>query len=276
MRPDFILIGAMKCGTSTVSAYLEDHPEVFMLRGCDPQFFSDDDIYARGTAWYDGLFADAGSARRVGEGSNGYSSGDLYPEAAARMAAHLPDARILYMVRDPVERIASAWIQNRVDHGDHVPPTLAEAVRQMPDRYLGPSRYWRNLQLYRAHYPDDRIFIGFMEDMKADSAAFFADLSAFLDIAPMAAIRRGHVNPSRGKRLPGKLYSTINGLPGVKRMKKIWPASLRRAVKDRLLSRKVGAAAVDPALEREIRALLQEDSAAFLAHCGRPADFWPG
>ena len=50
MQPDFIIIGAMKCGTSTVNAYFEDHPATFMVKGQEPNFFSHEDRFAQGVA----------------------------------------------------------------------------------------------------------------------------------------------------------------------------------------------------------------------------------
>ncbi|MCE8455038.1 sulfotransferase domain-containing protein [Rhodovulum sulfidophilum] len=275
MRPDFLLIGSMKCGTSTVSAYLEDHPEVFMLPGQEPNFFSHDKVHDRGAEWYERLFDGAAGARRIGEGSNDYASGLMYPDTAARIAAYSPEMRLIYMVRDPVARLASAWVQNRVDQGDQVPPTLERAVREMPDLYLGQSLYWHNLQLYRTHFPDDRIFIGFMEDLKTDRFAFFARLCGFLGIEPMNEIPRGHINPSRGKAVPGQLYSALNALPGIGRLKALAPKGLRSTVKTRLLSRRIGETPEIPAaLRRELTERLGPDTRAFLAHCGRPTDFW--
>ena len=57
--PDFFIIGAMKCGTSTLQAQLARQDGVFMTTPKEPNFFSDDDIFAKGRAWYEGLFADA-------------------------------------------------------------------------------------------------------------------------------------------------------------------------------------------------------------------------
>ena len=117
MKPDFILIGAMKCGTSTVSAYLEDHPDVFMLPGQEPNFFSHDEVYARGTGWYEALFEGEGAARLIGEGSNAYASGRLHPQAAARMAAYMDFPREHWAQiasTNPLERV-NREIKRRAD-----------------------------------------------------------------------------------------------------------------------------------------------------------------
>lgn len=277
MQPDFIVIGAMKCGTSTVCAYLEDHPGVFMVPGAEPNFFSHDENFARGPAWYESFFAGQDGASLRGEGSNAYASGQMFPHSAARMAAYKPDLKLIYVVRHPVERIVSAWIQNRVDMGDRIPPTLDRAVREMPERYLGQSLYWQNLSRYRALFPDDRIHIGFMEDLKADPDAFFAGICGFLGVPPAPRIRRDHVNPSAGKIMPSTAYSAVNGLPLMGVLKSLLPQGLRHAVRDRFLTRRIAPGNrpdFSPAVRDWLRAELAPDSAAFLAHCDRPGDYW--
>jgi hypothetical protein len=275
MKPDFIVIGAMKCGTSTVNAYFEDHPSVFMVRGTELRFFSHDEVFARGTDWYEAQFAGRTTETLCGEGTNDYASGQLHPLSAGRMAAYRPDLRIVYMVRHPVARIVSAWIQNRVDQGDQVPPTLDRAVRERAPLYVGQSLYWENLSRYRAVFPDSQIFVGFMEDMRADQAAFFARLCDFLGVPPAPAIRRGHVNPSSGKRVPGALYSRVNRLPLTRALKAVVPKPLRSLVKDRVLSSDAAQRpAFSPAVAAELADRLRPDAAALLAHCGKPPGFW--
>ena len=277
MQPDFIVIGAMKCGTSTVCAYLEDHPDIFMVPKAEPNFFSHDENFARGTDWYESFFAGQEGAHLRGEGSNAYASGQMFPHSATRMAAYKPDLKLIYIVRHPVERIVSAWIQNRVNMGDKISATLDQAVREMPERYLGQSLYWQNLSRYRGLFPDNQIHIGFMEDMKADPNAFFAGICSFLRIDPMPNIQRDHLNPSMGKKMPSTAYSAVNKLPLMGRLKPLLPRRLRHGIRDRFLSQKIAGDSLpqfSPATRDWLRRELAADSVAFLAHCGRPETYW--
>jgi hypothetical protein len=275
MKPDFIVIGAMKCGTSTVCAYFEDHPDVFMVPRCEPNFFSRDENFAKGTDWYESHFAGRGDEKLCGEGSNNYASGLLYPHSATRMAAYHPGLKLIYVVREPITRIASAWIQTRANKGDQIPPTLDRAVQELPDLFIGQSLYWQNLQRYRAVFPDSQIFVGFMEDMEADPQAFFARLCGFLGIEPVARIKRERVNPSQGKKVPSRLYSALNLVPFARTLKKAAPGGLRRYVKDRFLTQKIEKKPeFSPLVLAKLRGQLSADAAALLAFCGKPADFW--
>lgn len=277
MQPDFIVIGAMKCGTSTVCAYLEDHPDIFMVPKAEPKFFSHDENFARGTEWYESFFAGQEGARLRGEGSNAYASGQMFPHSATRMAAYKPELKLIYVVRHPIDRIVSSWIQNRVDMGDKFPSSLDRAVREMPERYQGESLYWQNLSRYRALFPDNQIFVGFMEDLKSDPEAFFAAICGFLGIEPTAQIRRNHVNPSLGKTMPSKAYSVLNGMPLMRAVKSLLPRKVLHGVRDRFLTQEIVKSSLpdfSPDTRDWLRRQLAPDSAAFLSHCGKPEGYW--
>lgn len=273
LRPDIVLIGAMKCATSTVSTWLEAHRDVHMVAGCDPDYFSCDETWAAGPEAYGALFAEARPGQLLAESSNSYSWAALYPHAAARLAASCPEARLVYIVRDPLERIVSHWIQARADQGGDVPPSPDRAVVEQPGRFVDPSLYWRQLQIWRAHVPDSRILIGFVEDLEANPAAFFDGLATFLGIAPQAPVK-AVVNPSRGKALPGPLWSGLRALPGAPAAARIMPGRVKQTLRRALSTRPRMKPRLSPPVLRELSAHIAPDSAAFLAHCARPPDFW--
>lgn len=273
MKPTFIVIGAMKCATSTVCAYLEDHPDVFMIAGGEPNYFSHEDKWQRGAEWYLEGFRGAGDHAAIGEGSNDYSNLARYPESARRMAVFNPAMKIIYMVRHPIARIRSDYIQRRTDSGDDYPPSIDEAVRTRPEHFIDRSLYWETLSAYRAVFDDSQIFIGFMEDLSRDRDAFFRQLTAFLGVAPAPA-PRGHVNPSAEKRVPSGAYSALNALPAVGLAKRLVPKSLKTAVKSGLLSRPSAEVQLSPGTLEHVRDAVRDDAARLLAFCGKPADFW--
>ena len=273
--PDFIVIGAMKCATSTVCKYLEDHPDIDMVPGGEPNYFSHDENYAKGPDWYERFFAGFSGDRIRGEGSNDYMAGALYPETATRMSRDCPKAKLILMVRHPVRRIASAWTQNRVDCGDLVPESLDLAVTRMPERFVDQSLFWKNLSRYRAHFDDAQIFIGFMEDLSRNPDRFWADLCGFLGVAPNTAAAAIHANPSQGKRVPTGAYSRLNAMGLVRGLKRILPKRVTGFVKDRFLSHEATTAAwFSPEIEALLCRELRPDAEQLLAHCGKPADFW--
>ena len=275
-KPDFLIIGAMKAATSTVTEYLEDHPDVHVPPFAEPRFFSRDENWTSGRDAYEALLT-GGPGQIVGEGSNEYTFGALHPEAPARMAAYCPDAKLIYIVRDPLERIRSAWVQNRVDSGDAVPATLDAAVTEYPDRYVDPSLYDQQLARYREHFPEDQIWIGLAEDLRADPEAFWTSLCRFLGVAPHLRkdITHKQKNQSAGKHVPNARYSAVRRVPGYALAKAVVPRPLRHRAKAKLFSDKVNALPdFSPATRAEVLERVRPDAEALLARLGKPAETW--
>lgn len=172
--PDLVVIGAMKCGTSALHALLDHHPDVAMSQPKELNFFIGPAAppagprawttgnWARGTAWYAGHFP--AGVRVRGESSPGYTSPD-HPEAAARMAAVIPGARLVYLVRDPIDRALSQYRHHHAEGGERRPP--AAALLDPASQYIARSRYHERLLPFLAHFPRSRILIVAQEDLRA-------------------------------------------------------------------------------------------------------------
>src|SRR5262249_60849256 len=96
-RPDFIVIGAMKSATTTLHEQLARQSGIFMTRPKEPNFFSDDEVRARGWAWYGSLFRPAGAGDLRGESSTHYTKLPTYPRAVERMVRDLPRLKLIYV-----------------------------------------------------------------------------------------------------------------------------------------------------------------------------------
>ena len=108
--PDFIVIGAMKSATTTLHDQLAQQPGVFMSEPKEPNFFSNDEQYARGMAWYHGLFKDAAPDDLCGESSTHYTKLPTYPHTVERLKEAVPDAKLIYVMRHPIDRLISQYI----------------------------------------------------------------------------------------------------------------------------------------------------------------------
>ncbi len=100
----------MKCATSTLHEQLARQPGVFMSEPKEPNFFSNDEVYARGTAWYRDLFARGSDAMLRGESSTHYTKLPTYPRTIDRMCALLPQLKLVYLMRHPVDRLVSHYV----------------------------------------------------------------------------------------------------------------------------------------------------------------------
>lgn len=275
MRPNYLVIGAQKCATSSVCDLLGQHPDVFMTDPKEPFFFSHDEVYARGLGWYESLFDAAGPAAAVGEGSTTYTQRGLYPRAAERVAEHLPGARLIYVVRDPLERIRSHWMHLRSKGGRETLP-FEQAVMTRPE-YVDHSLYSAQLEPYAPYEADGRLLVVFFEDFRADPEGELRRVFAFLGVDPSAWVPEdaaGVRHRSAEGRADTPLMRPLRRVPGFATLRDLAPGSAREALR-RIFKKPVGdrpewtPGARTWALER-----IEPDARAFLEKHGKPAGYW--
>jgi hypothetical protein len=199
--PNLIVIGAMKAGTSALHAYLDEHPEVAMSTPKELCFFYDPvpgalrdaptahpgtdatewsaGNWHRGIEWYRAHFREDAPVR--GESSPGYTS-PSFPDVAARMASVVPDARLVYLVRDPVARAVSQY-HHHVRDGTERRPIL-EALSDPTSQYTLRSRYAERLAPFLERFPPERISIVVHEDLVADPVHAITGLLRSLCVDP--------------------------------------------------------------------------------------------
>ena len=106
--PNLIIIGGLKCGTTSIHHYLGLHPEIQMSKPKELNFFVGELNWDLGLDWYASRFDNRFKVR--GESSPHYTNLPRFEGVAERIREHCPDARLLYMVRDPIKRILSHWV----------------------------------------------------------------------------------------------------------------------------------------------------------------------
>ncbi|ABG03692.1 sulfotransferase [Rubrobacter xylanophilus DSM 9941] len=167
--PNLIVIGAMKCGTTALHRYLGLHPEVYMSSPKELNFFFGEagagggwhrGNWHRGVGWYASRFDPSAPVR--GESSPGYTSPD-HPEAAERMARLLPEARLVYLVRDPVGRAVSQYLHHRTEGTER--RGMREALLDPGSQYLERSRYLARLSSYLERFPRRNILVLWQEEL---------------------------------------------------------------------------------------------------------------
>jgi hypothetical protein len=223
--PNLVVIGAMKCGTTSLHHYLDLHPDVAMSRPKELNFFfgpADDPATAsgvpaawaagnwhRGAAWYAGHFDPAAEVR--GEASPGYTS-PSHSEVAGRMAALVPDARLVYAVRDPIARAVSQYLHHRREGTERRSPE--EALPDPGSQYIARGRYFERLAPFLATGAfEDRITLVAQEELGDDLRTTVRGLYADLRLddghwsADMAEWRNGAAEtpPSLDDRLVRRL-----------------------------------------------------------------------
>jgi hypothetical protein len=273
--PNLIVIGAAKCGTTTLSHHLGLHPDVAMTPGKDLRFFSVDRNWERGREWYERQFPDDAPVR--GEASPSYTGHPFFPDVPERMAGLIPDARLVYIVRDPIDRIESNyWMDVHV--GERRP--LAELVADPADSWLvARSRYHFQLERYRVHFPDETILVLDMDDLARDPAATMARVFAFVGVDPtftspeFGAAQNEMRRPLRVRTGHGeKVVALLDRALGEQRSKR-----LRSAAPHALhapFARRVSERAVTPEIRRRLTDYLRDDVERLRAHTGLDFASW--
>ncbi len=130
MIPNFLIVGAAKAGTTTVSSLLRHHPDIFISDLKEPRFFTTN--WDRGLQWYRQLFEGAQDHAAVGEASVNYTSAPLESEVPRRIAQTLGDIKYVYLVRHPIERIVSHYKHAIVHRWIPKSTSFVEALEREP------------------------------------------------------------------------------------------------------------------------------------------------
>jgi len=183
--PNFVVIGAMKAGTVSLGHYLDEHPNVFVGRGGrfnEPNYFIAEQNWPRGRGWYESLFDRAGGAAAIGECSPSYTWAHVYRGVPRRMARVVPEARLVYVVRDPVARMQSMYM-HQVSAGRE---RRRAEVALLDDRYLGPSRYGFQLAAFLDHFDRSQVLVLASEELRERPREALSAVFTHLAVDPAA------------------------------------------------------------------------------------------
>ena len=154
MLPTFLIIGAAKAGTTSLHHYLQLHPDICMSNVKELNFFIEEVCWHKGVDWYASRFD--GSPVR-GEGSPSYANFPVYDGVPQRAASVVPDAKLIYCVRDPVDRVVSHFRMERARAGDASLSLPDVALRHPRNPYIRQSKYWLQLSQWLDFYPAERV-----------------------------------------------------------------------------------------------------------------------
>jgi hypothetical protein len=230
--PDFIIIGAMKSGTTSLYRHLGSHPGVFMSPVKEPNYFVPRRSWSKGPDWYRSLFAGAPPGALLGEASTNYSKGTTFPGVPEILRTHVPNVKLIYVLRDPLERIRSHYA-HAVDHRREQRPP--EAAIKPRSGYVRTSLYGAELQRYREHFPADQMLVLLTEDLRDDPASLLRRVEVFLGLEAYQyrhLDRHYHVTSKR--RVSTRLGSALEQH---ERMQDLSTWVIPERLRDRLMSR---------------------------------------
>lgn len=202
--PDFLLIGAPKAGTTALHVALAQHPQLFLSRVKEPKFFLADEVppparggpgdaktfreYVWRRADYEALFDGAPPGTLRGESTTLYLHD---PAAHRRIAALLPSARLVAVVRDPVDRAHSNWMHLRSAGLEPEPDFVRACGLEQRRAELGWASFWRYVELGRygqqlrhlySVFPREQVHVVLYRDLRQHPAETLDGICSFLGV----------------------------------------------------------------------------------------------
>lgn len=176
--PNLLIVGAAKCGTTSLHNYLNTHPEISMSETKELEFFLTDGTWENGIDWYKRNFDPASTIR--GESSTRYTRGQYAQGVAERIKSVLTEVKLIYMIRDPIDRIRSDYHQHRTAGGER--RSLAAALGDPENRYVQASRYGSQLKPYVDQFGIDSVLVETQEHLLSDRRACLDRIFRFLEV----------------------------------------------------------------------------------------------
>jgi hypothetical protein len=270
--PTFLLIGAQKAGTTSLYEYLRSHPDIFMPTYKEPNFFVAEYNWNRGLEWYKQWFTPAGGAQAIGEASTRYTMYPVHRGVPERIATTLSEPRLIYIVRDPIERMVSHYL-HLVAKGTTRSP-LERALLEDPV-YLNNSRYGLQLSRYLSDFPRERILVVVSEQLRARRERTLAEVLDFLGVpsVPLLPQTANEYNSTADKLAPRGPLRPLTLLPNWYRMTGHIPEPIK-AVGRKVTHRPLPETKVAPSLRHELAARLHDDVALFRQFMPPDFDGW--
>ncbi len=247
-KPNFIIIGAAKSGTTTLYEYLCQYEQIYMSTPKEPDFFSLDMNYNKGIEWYDGLFKDAQPGQVCGEASTTYSRCHQHPKTVERIAKHLPEVKLIYIMRHPVDRAYSFYVhryKGSKANRDFLASrnelmtclTFEEAIVEQSE-FLESSLYIEQIEKYLKYFPKESFLFLLMEDLIADPTKTINEILRFIGadikvhISPEEAIVANQAGNYPEWYFQKQLVNAINRIPGNQSWRNLLPKNFKNKIYD--------------------------------------------
>lgn len=273
--PNLIIIGAQKCGTSGLHYYLSLHPEISMSNPKELNFFIAERNWPRGLEWYSRHFDPRATVR--GDASPNYTSFPNHTGVPERMAEVVPEAKLIYIVRDPIERIGAHWVHNYAKRREK--GTMSETLLHPNTSYVSRSKYYMQLRRFLDHFPQEQILVLENSELRDDRAATLRAIFEFLEVdssfehPKFEAVRHSTSRKKRATKLGMRIQRMSKSKAGRRIPRRAWLA-LDVALP---LSKPIGRPSTEQvreALGPEVIEVLHEDADRLRKQTGKDLAHW--
>ena len=268
----------MKAGTTSLHAYLSLHPEIFMSADKEPRFFNEEWNWYRGLEWYEAQFPERAAIR--GESTPDYTKFPAMRNVPERIHSVIPDVRLIYLVRDPIERIVSHYVDaysfGRV-HG-----TLEDELTPFEDcHFVNCSRYYLQLEQYLEYFDPGSILVLVSEELRNDRQRTLRTTFRFLGVEETFTAPEWETTHYAGEDLRRKTrvgYGLLRLAEAVRSspMRRYLPRQLMAPIRafNALTARRIQRPTMDESLRAELAEYLREDVDNLRRFTGQRFESW--
>lgn len=231
VRPDFLVIGAMKSMTSSLHDQLAALPELNLSSLKEPCFFSNDEQFQRGWDWYASCWSNPNHPGMLGESSTHYAKLPTYPKTVERIVEHCPDVRIIYVIRHPIDRLISQYIHEWTV--GKIRQSFELAVRRF-SILTDYSRYAFQLKPYLQNFDRQQILVVSFDALRIAPTPTLRSILRFLDVDRPVDWQTdlAPCNISSHRMRKSVIRDRIVNAPGVRWARKtLVPPSVRDSIK---------------------------------------------
>jgi hypothetical protein len=184
--PTFVIAGAGKSGTTTLWEYLKAHPEVSLAVLKEPCFFTNNSelsTFSNGLSWYQDLFPKIPDAKAFGEASTIYMVSEDSP---ALIFETVPDVKLIFILRDPVERLYSQFFSQQKQQGLQVPEFeyMIREQHPMVQKLISASSYQDHLSRYMDLFPMNQIKVIIFDDLESNPRTVVREIYEYIGVNP--------------------------------------------------------------------------------------------
>jgi len=273
--PTAIVIGASKSGTTSLHSYLDAHPEVGMSQPKELNFFDHEDHLDR-LDWYLSHF-DPGLPVR-GESSPNYSKFPRLSGQPERMRSLIPDAKLIYMVREPIARTIAHWAHNVAANTESRPAEQAVLDPDPRNVYLCASSYATQVDRYLAHFPAERILVVDQHLLRHRRRETLRTVFGFLgvDVDFWSPDFDLELNPGSDQRRLLGIGDLLLRSPPAALLRRLpeGPRGRLRAIARRALSRQVAQPEASPAVRSHLERVLTPEAERLRELTGQSFETW--
>jgi hypothetical protein len=274
MRVDFMVIGAQKCGTTSLARQLASHPQICFCAEKEPGYFHKTENWRASIHDYHRLYSPR-PGQLCGEASTYYTFLPEWLDTHKRLYEYNRDLKLIYIMRQPVERIISQYAHNLVRGIDTAPPEWA--VLNRPS-YLNRSRYSVQIRPYLELFERDNVLLLVFEEYAADQMAALHQAAAFLNIDPQPFLETDTSPAHQSISEPYLKYHSARAIVktgAFQKLRSVVPASIRQPVRRRFLSNQLEQKPKLPAaVKYTLWRFLEDDVRAIERLLGRPLEIW--